>query len=188
MGEDWITEDQSIDEGDSLNFFIVASDPNGNDLEYEWLLDGENVSIENTYTFLTDESSAGGYVITLFVTDNSGNRNELNYLWNITVNDVVSTEEILLTPYSLRNFPNPFNPVTTISFETTNLHENTRIEIYNLKGQKVKTLVNEELAAGKHSVIWNGADDSGKSVSSGIYFYKMRAGNYTSTKKMILMK
>jgi len=57
IGEDWVTEDQSIDEGDSLNFFIVASDPNGNELEYEWLLDGEEVSIENNYSFLTDESN-----------------------------------------------------------------------------------------------------------------------------------
>ena len=87
-GGEWLTEDQIIDEGDSLNFFIVASDPNGNDLEYEWLLDGEEVSIESTYSFLTNESSAGEYEVTLFVTDNAGSRNELNYLWNITVNDV----------------------------------------------------------------------------------------------------
>ena len=189
MGEDWVTEDQIIDEGDSLDFFIIASDPNGNELEYEWLLDGEEVSFESIYSFLTDESSAGEYEVTLFVTDNAGSRNELDYLWNITVNDVVSTEEILLTPYSLRNFPNPFNPSTTISFSLTAKDaKNAKLEIYNLKGQKVKTLVNEELAAGKHSVVWNGTDDSDKSVSSGIYFYKMRAGSYTSTKKMILMK
>ncbi len=87
------------------------------------------------------------------------------------------------------NFPNPFNPSTTISFSLTAKDaKNTKLEIYNLKGQKVKTLVNEELSAGKHSVVWNGTDDSDKSVSSGIYFYKMRAGSYTSTKKMILMK
>ena len=87
------------------------------------------------------------------------------------------------------NYPNPFNPSTTISFSlTTEFTENTEINIYNLKGQKVKTLVNERLLAGEHSVVWNGTNDSGKSVSSGVYFYKLESGKYTSTKKMIMMK
>jgi len=60
--------------------------------------------------------------------------------------------------------------------------------IYNIKGQKVKILVNEKLDTGKHSVIWNGTDDNGKNVSSGVYFYSLNSGRYTSTKKMILMK
>ena len=85
------------------------------------------------------------------------------------------------------NFPNPFNPETTISFS---IKEDCRvtIDVYNIKGQKVKTLVNEKLNAGAHQVIWHGKDENGKSVSSGIYFYKMNSGRYTSVKKMILMK
>ncbi|HPR18678.1 MAG TPA: T9SS type A sorting domain-containing protein [Candidatus Cloacimonadota bacterium] len=86
------------------------------------------------------------------------------------------------------NYPNPFNPETTISFATTNSHESTRIEVYNLKGQKVKMLVNEILPTGQHEVVWNGTDDHGKSVSSGIYFYQMKSGNYQKTRKMILLK
>jgi hypothetical protein len=86
------------------------------------------------------------------------------------------------------NFPNPFNPETTISFSTTNTHEMTRIEIYNIKGQKIKILVDEILEPGYHSVVWDGKDSSGKNVSSGIYFFKMKSGDYTSNKKMILMK
>ena len=62
------------------------------------------------------------------------------------------------------------------------------LNIFNLKGQLVKTLVNEHLDAAYHSVVWNGKDNSNKTVSSGIYFYKMETGSYTSTKKMILMK
>ena len=57
-----------------------------------------------------------------------------------------------------------------------------------MKGQKVKILINEKLEAGNHQVVWNGKDENGKPVSSGIYFYKMKAGEYTSMKKMILMK
>ncbi|MBC8485858.1 MAG: right-handed parallel beta-helix repeat-containing protein [Candidatus Cloacimonetes bacterium] len=182
----WLTEDQIIDEGDSLNFFIVASDPNGNDLEYEWLLDGEEVSIESTYSFLTNEFSAGEYEVTLFVTDNAGSRNELNYLWNITVNDVVSVEdEILFTPYSLQNFPNPFNPSTTISF-TAEGAENAEIEIYNLKGQKIKQY---SIFNNQSSTTWNGTDENNQAVSSGVYFYRLNINGKTeAVKKCLLVK
>lgn len=85
------------------------------------------------------------------------------------------------------NYPNPFNPETTISYS---LQENipVNIEIYNVKGQKVKTLVNEAKAAGNHSIVWKGLDDNNRPVSSGVYFFKMNAGKYSSTKKMIMMK
>lgn len=85
------------------------------------------------------------------------------------------------------NHPNPFNPVTTITYS---VKENlpVQIGIYNVKGQLIRTLVNESKAPGNHSVVWTGTDDNGRSVSSGIYFYKMQAGKYTSTKKMIMMK
>ncbi len=62
------------------------------------------------------------------------------------------------------------------------------LEVFNIKGQKVKTLVDKVLPAGQHSVVWNGKDENGKPVSNGVYFYKMKAGQYTSTKKMILLK
>jgi flagellar hook capping protein FlgD/MAM domain-containing protein meprin/A5/mu len=85
------------------------------------------------------------------------------------------------------NYPNPFNPTTMIKF---GLHEDTKvaINVYNIKGEKVRTLVNGELEAAYHSILWNGKDDSGKTAASGVYFYKMKAGKFVSTKKMILMK
>lgn len=87
----------------------------------------------------------------------------------------------------LTNYPNPFNPSTTISFSIPE-ESHAKLSVYNIKGQKVKQLVNELLPAGEHSAIWNGTDDNGKSVSSGIYFYKLRIGDYEKTRKMILMK
>ncbi|MCK4696010.1 MAG: T9SS type A sorting domain-containing protein, partial [Candidatus Cloacimonetes bacterium] len=79
--------------------------------------------------------------------------------------------------YLHQNYPNPFNPETTISFNVSRKDaKDAKIEIYNLKGQKVKTLMNERLEAGKHTAIWNGRDDNNKPVSSGIYFYKLKAG------------
>ncbi len=85
------------------------------------------------------------------------------------------------------NYPNPFNPETTIRYS---IMEKTpvQIDIYNLKGQKVKSLVQETKAAGNYNVVWNGTDDNNRPVSSGVYFFKMNAGKYSATRKMILMK
>jgi len=86
------------------------------------------------------------------------------------------------------NYPNPFNPTTTISFFTAENAEKVEIVIYNLKGQKVKTLVDKILPVGKHSIVWNGTDESGKNVVSGIYFYQFKTGKFSKTKKMLLLK
>jgi hypothetical protein len=82
------------------------------------------------------------------------------------------------------NSPNPFNPETSISYS---LAENRRVSlvVYNALGQKVRTLVNGPLAAGKHMTRWDGRDDAGRSVSSGVYFCAMRAGSYRHTVKML---
>ncbi|MCK9310298.1 MAG: C25 family cysteine peptidase, partial [Candidatus Cloacimonetes bacterium] len=87
----------------------------------------------------------------------------------------------------LGNYPNPFNPSTTIQFS---LKEKSQVnmDIYNISGQKVRSLVNSLMPSGTHNIHWNGQDNSGKAVSSGVYFVKMNSGKYTSTKKMILMK
>jgi hypothetical protein len=89
--------------------------------------------------------------------------------------------------YLFNNYPNPFNPETTIKFETK-AAENVTLEVFNIKGQRIATLVNDVLPAGTHQIVWNGKDSSNNSVSSGVYFYKLRSGRYTATKKMILMK
>lgn len=89
---------------------------------------------------------------------------------------------------SLRgNYPNPFNPNTSISFNLKSA-DDVNIDIYNVMGQKITTVANGYYDAGEHNVDWNGDDGEGRPVASGVYFYKMKAGRYTSTKKMILMK
>lgn len=89
---------------------------------------------------------------------------------------------------SLRgNYPNPFNPNTLISFNLKSA-DDVNIDIYNVMGQKITTVANGYYDAGEHNVDWNGDDGEGRPVASGVYFYKMKAGRYTSTKKMILMK
>lgn len=85
------------------------------------------------------------------------------------------------------NYPNPFNPETTISYSLKDT-EHVTLAIYNLKGELVKTLVDETKLPGNHSLVWNGKDNSGHAVSSGIYFCKLSAGKVSDTSKMILMK
>jgi subtilisin family serine protease len=85
------------------------------------------------------------------------------------------------------NYPNPFNPETSISY-SVKTPSHVSLDIYNLKGQKVKTLVQEKKASGNHSVVWDGTDDNHSPVASGVYFYRMQADGYTSTQKMMLMK
>jgi len=99
--------------------------------------------------------------------------------------------ELIDVPIALslgQNYPNPFNPTTTISFS---IPDESKIDliIYNLKGQKVKTLISVQLSSGEHSITWNGSDELNKSASSGVYFYKLNVNGKTeAVKKMLLLK
>jgi len=85
------------------------------------------------------------------------------------------------------NYPNPFNPVTRIDFALQQSGE-TRLDIFNIKGEKIRTLVNNYLENGYYSYKWNGRDDNNNVTASGIYFYKLKRGNFSATKKMLLLK
>jgi len=85
------------------------------------------------------------------------------------------------------NYPNPFNPTTTIAFDVAR-EGRVVVEIYNIKGQRVRVLTDDVYGVGRHSVVWNGDDATGRSVGSGVYFYRMTAGEYRSVRKMLLMK
>jgi len=107
--------------------------------------------------------------------------------------DVVSSNENTVNANSefIGCYPNPFNPQTTAFL---NLKNDSRVtlNVYNIKGEKIRTLINENLSAGEHHVIWNGTDDNNSKVSSGIYFFESgienNGGDYTSIKKVILLK
>jgi hypothetical protein len=116
-------------------------------------------------------------VIPLILQDDSGKS------WSYTATVRAVSARPLLDAL-IGNSPNPFNPETAISYS---LSENRRVSIvvYNALGQKVRTLVNGPLAAGKHMARWDGRDDAGRSVSSGVYFCKMRAGTYAKSVKML---
>ena len=128
----------------------------------------------------------GYYIIAIYSQNNessASNEVYIDYIVTSADNDIVHSE-------FLGNYPNPFNPTTTISFSlTTEITELTELIIYNLKGQKVKTLINDHFQKGDHSIIWNGDDESGKLVSSGVYLYKLIVNGKTeAVKKCLLLK
>jgi flagellar hook assembly protein FlgD len=86
-----------------------------------------------------------------------------------------------------QNYPNPFNPDTKIEFDIFSAG-NVEIAVYNLLGQKIKTLFNGYRPTGPYYVMWDGRNASGHAVSSGVYFYRLEAKNFSKTKKMLLVK
>ncbi len=111
------------------------------------------------------------------------------YIDDIEITNYVGVEDQVQIAHTalFQNSPNPFNPSTTISFQIPSI-QSVKLEIYNVRGQRVKSLVNEKLSKGYHSFIWNGKNDMGKSVSSGIYFYRLTTDTHHQVKKMMMLK
>ena len=113
-----------------------------------------------------------------------------------TTNNIVSVddEEFIPTEFSLSAYPNPFNPTTSIRYSIPNVTlsevEGSRVQlsIYDILGNEIATLVNEEKPAGTYEVIWNGKNNSGNNVSSGIYFVRIQANQQFKNLKLMLLK
>ncbi|MBO6620974.1 MAG: T9SS type A sorting domain-containing protein [Balneola sp.] len=104
----------------------------------------------------------------------------------------VSNEDVALNvpdEFNLyQNYPNPFNPSTTIGFDVPNGKTQIRLEIYNILGQRVKTLVNDVYSAGRYKVTWDGTNNIGGRVSTGVYIYRIQAGDIVQSKKLTFIK
>ncbi|MCF7792914.1 MAG: DNRLRE domain-containing protein [Candidatus Cloacimonetes bacterium] len=113
---------------------------------------------------------------------------DLQPFLNVTLD--TAADDVLNPITSLSNYPNPFNPSTTISFNlTTGVSEDAEMTIFNLKGQIVKRFSNLQISQSTdHQIVWNGKDDSGKAVSSGIYNCRLEVGNHIQTRKISLIK
>ena len=114
------------------------------------------------------------------------------YFDNVQVEELVtsidSNREIVIERYVLhQNYPNPFNPTTTIKFELP-ISEFVQLEVFNIVGQKVRTLANNQLNAGTQQVVWDAYDDYDNEVPAGLYYYRLRAGTFEQTRKMLLVK
>jgi len=86
-----------------------------------------------------------------------------------------------------QNYPNPFNPSTTIRYQIPN-DASVNLVIYNVQGQKIRTLVGKEQKSGYYSVVWDGRNDAGQTVSTGLYLYRVQAGSFVATQKMLMLK
>ncbi len=155
-----------------------------------FLLKPHNGNMLNSLACSINNLQNGTYYVSVQTIDNSyvGSAFSDEISFEIT-NGIVSNDSDIVPMITRlnKNYPNPFNPETTISFDI-NKSQHVKLEIYNVRGQKVKTLCNDNLQAGNHKYIWNGRDQNNNKVASGVYFAKMTSKSLTKTQKMILMK
>ena len=110
------------------------------------------------------------------------------YVIDSTATSIQDTRSGIVSGYDLhQNFPNPFNPGTTINFDLP-VTELVKFNIYNNLGQKVRSLTNREFTAGTHQVKWDGHDEFGREAPAGVYFYQIQAGSFQAANKMLLIK
>jgi len=111
-----------------------------------------------------------------------------NGAWITTDLSVDSELETVPVPeFNLSNYPNPFNPETTISFTLSN-YEKVNVSVFNVLGQKVSSLLNEPLAAGDHQIVWDGTDSNNGSITSGVYFIRLKSNSGFSVRRILLIK
>jgi hypothetical protein len=169
---------------DSIVTFSVEAEDIDSELNYAWYVD-EELQTEITDTFEYQFIELGEILIKSLISDEEY---EIETIWTVTIESGVGVIEILPVVTRLyQNHPNPFNPTTTISFDLVNAGK-VALNVYNIKGELVRTLASGNYPAGKHDVLWNGNDNSGKSISSGVYFYHLKTKEYSSFRKAIMLK
>lgn len=167
-------------------FSVNVNDPDGDVVTYTWKVNGivEKTGAENSLT-KSFPFSAGTKSVTAIFADSFGLKDST--VWSFTITDI--EDFFVPTEFSLgQNYPNPFNPTTMIAFALP-AEASVRLEIFSVLGVKVRSLIQgERLNASVHQRSWDGKDDAGLSLPSGIYLYRIQAGSFVASKKMTLMK
>jgi len=161
----------------------------GAPISYQLQRDGETIGTTTnlTYTDTVPESNIEtNYVYSLKAIYISG---ESEYVITDVLVGIVSDDDknISFVTALIGNYPNPFNPSTFIAFEKKD-KGHIQIDIFNIRGQKVRALLDDVLDEGVYNIEWNGNDEHGRSVGSGVFFYQMKTSEYSAIKKMVLMK
>ena len=190
--------DQQMDEGDTLDVPVTANDPNnhmitlsaGNLPPFGSFTD--NGDGTGTFEFTPGSSDAGSYAgITVTAQDNGLPSLSDSLSFTLTVDDVGAIDDDdggLPKTYALRqNYPNPFNPTTTIRYELPTASD-LKLTIYDVQGRQVRELASGRMNAGRYQLDWNGQNDAGVQVASGVYLYRIRANDYVLTRKMLLVR
>jgi hypothetical protein len=166
-----------------------------------YLLQGEEVGywetevVNHAFTanvFVPETAQLGEHAKIVCYIQNEFNENVISYAYPLTIIDGNSSagEDILVAPMPVlhQNYPNPFNPSTTIKFslpESANVH----LAVFNIKGQKVRTLTDQFWQSGTHEVVWNGKDENRKDAASGMYMYRLEVNGKTEAiNKCVMMK
>ena len=141
------------------------------------------------YWLPTDGDLAGAPVYALFPSG-SNLYAGMNYggVWKCMLSEITGIETNGVSAIELcQNYPNPFNPITTIRFDLpSTMHVN--LSVYSVRGELITTLVDQHVTGGRKEVTWNTKDNRCRPVSSGIYFYRLVAGDFVQTKKMVLLR
>ncbi|MCK4653387.1 MAG: T9SS type A sorting domain-containing protein, partial [Candidatus Cloacimonetes bacterium] len=158
--------------------------------EYKVYRDQVYIASTTDTLYLDENIPTGNYTYGVLTVFDGGYESEIT---EVTIEHTDASNNLIPTVTELISiYPNPFNPETTISFSIVNNSSFVNLSVYNIKGQKVRTLFNKEINPGYHKVIWKGRDDNGKHVASGVYFsifdVKDSDKDYTSVKKVILLK
>ena len=170
--------------GDTLLFWVEVLDYDGDSTLTSWLLDGEHLADGDSFLFIADSQYAGDDTLRAAVTDFE---DTTSHYWYMQVGPISvpfgEGDKNLPEQFALlENYPNPFNASTVIRYQLPRSCH-VRLEIFDILGRKVTALVDEKQKAGYKVAIWNG-----KEAASGFYFYKLTAGDFSETKKMIILR
>lgn len=180
----------AITDSSSYTYEQVYQDTTYGQRVYSVSFPGDNIGVKQGGSTSTDMNGNGKPELVIAIED--GDTTITNFLVMLEGDGVVGVEidpsaQVLQTYTLEQNYPNPFNPETVISFSLTK-PEVVKLEVYDLLGQKVRTLVNDYTNAGTHSVNWNGLTDDGKQATSGTYIYRLKAKDHQITRKMTLLR
>ena len=172
---------------------VNDSDPDGDPLYIEAVLDNNTAgtvlihSGDTSLTYVPPVGFSGEDSLDYVISDDNGHQATATVFITITPVSGVSDHAIPVSFGLHQNFPNPFNPVTTISYALPEKSHVT-LRIFSVMGSEICTLVSEDKSAGQYEAAWNAQDRFGQTVSSGIYFYQLKAGDYTQIRKMLLVR
>lgn len=183
----WVSQSES----NLLGYYLYRNDSFdlSTAIQVSGLIAGTNTSSTQTYNYydkdLTEEGTYYYWLQSVDMDGSNGFHGPVSVVFCITIEG--GAPEIPVFTQLKDAFPNPFNPSTTFCYQLED-PANVRIDVYNQRGQIVRSFERYHSAPGNYNIFWDGCDSYGKELTSGIYLYRMSSGNYSSTKKIVLQK